>query len=169
MIGNHYVFTKPAWKVDLGYIYIYIGPAFERLSKHDDVTTWEHFPRYWPFVRGIHRAPANSPHKGQCRWALMFSLICAWTNSWTNGDAGDFRRHRANYDVTLMIPVHLEPSLRKSFHTLKAQGDAYILTTVQMFSLRYGEHRDVRSCCTSSHPPGVTLLASIKRNSDMDK
>ena len=37
----------------------------------------EHFPRYWPFVRGIHRWPVNSPHKGQWRGALMFSLICA--------------------------------------------------------------------------------------------
>ena len=45
---------------------------------HDDVIKWEHFPRYWPFVRGIHRFPLNSPHKGQWRGALMFSLI--WTN-----------------------------------------------------------------------------------------
>ena len=27
---------------------------------HDDVIKWKHFPRDWPFVRGIHR----SPHKG---------------------------------------------------------------------------------------------------------
>ena len=44
---------------------------------HDDVIKWEHFPRYWPFVRGIHRSPVNSPHKGQWRGALMLSLICA--------------------------------------------------------------------------------------------
>ena len=31
----------------------------------------KHFPRYWPFVRGIHRPPVNSPHKGQWRGALM--------------------------------------------------------------------------------------------------
>ena len=43
---------------------------------HDDVIKWKHFPRYWPFVRGIHRSPVNSPHKGQWRGALMFSLIC---------------------------------------------------------------------------------------------
>ena len=43
---------------------------------------WKHFPRYWPFVRGIHRPPVNSPHKGQWRRALMFSLICAWINGW---------------------------------------------------------------------------------------
>ena len=29
----------------------------------------------WPFVWGIHRSPVNSPHKGQWRWALMFSLM----------------------------------------------------------------------------------------------
>ena len=31
---------------------------------HDDDFTWKHFSRYWPFVRGIHRSPVNSPHKG---------------------------------------------------------------------------------------------------------
>ena len=35
------------------------------------------FSRYRPFVRGIHRSPVNSPHKGQWRGASMFSLICA--------------------------------------------------------------------------------------------
>ena len=34
-------------------------------AKHDDVIRWKHFPRYWPFVRGIHRSPVYSPHKGQ--------------------------------------------------------------------------------------------------------
>ena len=37
----------------------------------------ETFPRYWPFVRGMHRSPLNYPHKGQWRGALKFSLICA--------------------------------------------------------------------------------------------
>ena len=44
-------------------------------ARHDDVIKWKHFPRYWPFVRGIPRSPVNSPHKGQWRGALMFSLI----------------------------------------------------------------------------------------------
>ena len=39
---------------------------------HDDVIKWKNFPRYCPFVRGIHRSPVNSPHKGQWRGALMF-------------------------------------------------------------------------------------------------
>ena len=47
------------------------------LPQQDDVIKWKHFPRYWPFVRGIHRWPVNSPHKGQWRGALILSLICA--------------------------------------------------------------------------------------------
>ena len=70
------------------------------LSKHDDVIKWKHFPRFWPFVRGIHRLPVNSPHKGQWRGAFMFSLICAWSNGWVNNvEAGDLRPHRAHDDV----------------------------------------------------------------------
>ena len=42
---------------------------------HDDVIKWKHFPRYWPFVRGIHRSPVNSPHKGQWRGALMYFYL----------------------------------------------------------------------------------------------
>ena len=65
-------------------------------SLHDDVIKWEHFPRYWPFVRGIHRSTVNPPHKGQWRGALVFSLICAWINgSVKNRETGDLRRHRA--------------------------------------------------------------------------
>ena len=70
---------------------------------HDDVIKWKHFTRYWPFVRGIHPSPMDSPHKVQWSGAFMFSLICSWTNGWANNrDIGDSRRHRAHYDVTGM-------------------------------------------------------------------
>ena len=73
-------------------------------SPHDDVIKWKHFPRYWPFVRGIHRSPVNSPHKGQWRGALMLPLICAGINGWVNNrEAGDLRRHRTHYDVIVML------------------------------------------------------------------
>ena len=86
------------------------GPSEPHKSDimHDDVTKWKHFPRYWPFVRGIHRSPMNSPHKGQWRGALMFSLICVWINGWVNSlEAGDLRRHRAHYGVIVM-PLWLQ-------------------------------------------------------------
>ena len=70
---------------------------------HDDVIKWKHFPRYWPFVRGIHRSPLNSPHKGQWRGTLMSSLVSARINGWVNNlEAGNLRRIRPHYDVTVM-------------------------------------------------------------------
>ena len=71
---------------------------------HDDVIKWQYFPRNWPFVRGIHR----SPHKGQWRGALMFSLICACINDWVNNrKAGDLRRYRVHYDAILMLGFNM--------------------------------------------------------------
>ena len=69
------------------------------------------------------------------RGALMFSLICAWTNLWTNNrDAGDLRRHRAQYDATVMAycrwcdtMVMVEPSrwlLMTSWHQFGARSPA---------------------------------------------
>ena len=99
-IGPRTIARPPAW-----------APAILSCTRpglagyHDDVIKWKHFPRYWPFVRGIHRSPVNSPHKGQWRGALMFTLICARINGWVNNcKAGDLRRKRAYYDVIVMIP-----------------------------------------------------------------
>ena len=51
----------------------------------------------------IHRSSVNSPHKGQWRGALMFSLMCTRIHGWVNnGESGDLRRHRAHDDVTVM-------------------------------------------------------------------
>ena len=70
---------------------------------HDDIIKWKHFPRYCPFVRGIHWSPENSPHKGQWHGALKFSLICAWINGWVNNrEAGDLKCHHTHYDVTII-------------------------------------------------------------------
>ena len=54
----------------------------------------------------IHRSAVDAPHKGRWRGALMFSLICAWTNSLANKqDAGDFRHHRVHYEVWNLIGI----------------------------------------------------------------
>ena len=42
---NLFHYFQPTWSME----------AFEKPSRHDDVTKWKHFPRYWPFV-GIHRS-----------------------------------------------------------------------------------------------------------------
>ena len=94
----------------------------------------ETFPRYWPFVRGIHRSPVNSPHKGQWRGALMFSLFCTRINGWVNnGGAGDLRRYRAHYDVNVMIICNFRMSWQthyclQTFHqTWRGRRDISII------------------------------------------
>ena len=45
----------------------------EQKWQHVDVAKWKHFPRYWPFVWGIHWSLMNSPHKGQ--WPRRFDVF----------------------------------------------------------------------------------------------
>ena len=81
------------------------------MPSHDDVIKWKHFPRYWPFVRGIARSPVNSPHKGQWRGALKLSMSCVWINDWVNNrEAGYLRRYHAHYGVIVMLQVLRFPS-----------------------------------------------------------
>ena len=68
---------------------------------------WRHqmetFSALLALCAGNSPVAVNSPHKGQWRGALMFSLICAWINDWVNNpEAGDLRRHRGHYDVMVM-------------------------------------------------------------------
>ena len=63
----------------------------------------ETFPALLTLCAGNSSVTGHSPHKGQWRGALMLSLIWIWTNGWVNNpDSGDWRRHRAHYDVTVM-------------------------------------------------------------------
>ena len=97
------VFENVVCKLSLILLRPQLVTWLSKLTVHDDVIKWKHFPRYWPFVRGIHRLPVNSPHKGQWRGALLFSLVCACINGAVNTrKAGDVRRHRIHYDVSVM-------------------------------------------------------------------
>ena len=80
---------------------------------HDNVIKWKYFPRYWPFVRWIHRSPVNSPHKGQWRELCCFLWSVPWINSLVNNcEAGDLRRNRAHYDVIVMPkPKRAKPEI----------------------------------------------------------
>ena len=65
-------------------------------KSHDDVNRWKSFRVTGPLC-------GKSPHNGQWRGALMLSLNRAWTNGWVNNRyAGDLRRNRAHYHVTVM-------------------------------------------------------------------
>ena len=77
-------------------------------KNHGTFSWWRHqmetFSALLAFVRGIHRSPEKSLHKGQWCRALMFTLICARKSGWVNNrEAGDLRCHRAHYDVIVMF------------------------------------------------------------------
>ena len=71
------------WRVDLGATYVVLTINITNVRSgnccqgecikisnifthdHDDVIKWKHFPRYWPFVRGIHRSPVTGEFPAQ--------------------------------------------------------------------------------------------------------
>ena len=74
-----------------------------------NVSWWRHqmetFSAWLVLCAGNSPVPVNSPHKGQWRGALMFSLICM--NGWVNNrEAGDLRRYPVHYDVIVMLRKH---------------------------------------------------------------
>ena len=71
----------------------------------------------------------NSPHKGQWRGALMFSLICARINGWVNNrEAGDLRRHPVHCDVIVMHRIFLLREKPKVNRVLTKQNSYSIIS-----------------------------------------
>ena len=128
------------------YVTLYLIPS------RDDVIKWKYFPRYWPFVRGIHRSPVDSPHNSQWRGALALSWIRAWTNGWANKRvACVLKRHRAHYDVTVTI-FSLFPKCDDNYkNRVKLENHCYDRNDTDGVSGLYkvSEHP---SCCRISAP-----------------
>ena len=114
---------------------------------HDDVIKWKHFPRYWPFVRGIHRSPVNSPHKGQWRGALMFTLICGlnkrsskqWWGWWFETQSLSLWRHctvGGSYYIALTAYDFIYPYLIWHKPCLLTEAPGYIQTRFLSTTLR---------------------------------
>ena len=53
----------------------YISFTIYHNSSHDDVIKWRHFPRHWPFVRGIHR-PRWIP-RTKASDAELWCILCS--------------------------------------------------------------------------------------------
>ena len=96
--------TDAFWYLRDGFIISYVGYT---ISTHKH-TWWHH--QMEPFSALLALYVGTFPQKGQWRVALMFSLICAWINDWTNNrEAGDWRRHRGHYDVIVMMYKNPSP------------------------------------------------------------
>ena len=118
------------------------------LTRHG-VIKWKYFPRYWPFVWGIHRSPVNSPHNGQWRGASVFSLMCDWISGWVN--------NRAHYDVTVMtVSPHRGLLMRK---TSPCHGINILNWYIRESSLKNRYHyRDTREGLTQKSWISLTFI-----------
>ena len=108
----------------------------------------------------------NSPHKGQWRGALMFTLICARINGWVNNrEGGDLRRHRAHYDVIVMIrirlnqPIWFQTVIIIFLSVMKIQSNSRLNTATIVLNGHFNPPRWVYKLClaiveTSSEPRG---------------
>ena len=138
---------------------------------HDDVITWRHFPHYWLFVRGIHRSPVNSPHKGQWCGALMFSLICA-LNKWLSKQSWDWwfetpsRSWRRHCDWSVGIDKYFVVKL--SYEMLPVHRQQHLFSTPErMFLWQCGrlwdrkclDLRETRTPTFGFMPSGLTIWA----------
>ena len=96
-----------------------------RYHEYDDVIKWKHFPRYWPFVRGIHRSPVKSPHKGQWRGVLA---LCEG-NSPVPGEIPSQRPVTRSFDV--FFDLRLNKRLSKTIvRLMNWDAIALIMTSV---------------------------------------
>ena len=92
---------------------------------------WRHqietFSALLAICAGNSPVPVNSPHKGQWRGALMFTLICVWINGWVNnGEAGDLRRHRVHYDAIVMyIHMYIHKTMRYNLFISQLQRHSF--------------------------------------------
>ena len=86
------------------------------------------------------KPPVDSPHKCQWRGALVFSLICAWINKWTNNrEVCDLRRNCAHYDVTKMPGWRRRNWLVPNHYTAQRKYElfTYILERTEFYLLGF--------------------------------
>ena len=112
---------------------------------HDDVIKWKHFPRYWPFVQGIHWSPVNSPHKGQWCGALMLSLIFTWIN--------DNVQWFTDTDREAMYNGSRTPTERQyaMVHGHRQRGNAQWFTDTDRGAMYNGSRTPTERQCTMVH------------------
>ena len=131
------------------------------MLRHDDVIKWKHLPRYRPFVWGIHRSPVNSQHKSQWHRALMFSLIWNWINRRVNNcEAGDLRRHRIYYDISVMYVQFLMTLTEYNSHLMLTLDmlNTNILLTVCGCLISYNLFGTITEHCFYTEKAVVSVL-----------
>ena len=90
----------------------------------------------------------NSPVPGEFKWcgALMFSLICTQINGWVNNrGAGDLRRHRTHYDVTVMFVDYIHTCMRHKYNPWGNDVSCTISRSISQRSRSLGSFKFLQS------------------------
>ena len=116
---------------------------------HDDVIKWKHFPRYWRFVRGIHRSAVNSPHTKVSDAELCYFLWSApEKNGWVRTrEAGDLSRHRVHIVVKCEV-TNVSSTEQSLFVSISAYH--FYVGFVQ-YCITVGGFRWFWFCCQNVH------------------
>ena len=80
-------------------------------SPHKGKTKTVH---HWPFVRGIHWSPVDSPHKGPVMYSFGVYFVVTQTSSWTKSQVAGHLRCLNNHVISVLCWV-----FSKLFTTLK--------------------------------------------------
>ena len=163
-ISTHFI-LKQIWKIE---------------NINTDISWWRHqmetFSALLALCVGNSPEPVNSPHKGQWRGALMFSLICAWINGWVNNHGADnLGRQRAHYDVIVMylgaihqakVPYILALISWWKFHKIPLASRKMCISVVHVPF--HGKHRpcsrqatERMECNFVIHPPPTEAVALL--------
>ena len=149
----------------------------QRASNADNVSIWwrhhgiemETFSALLALCAGNSPVPMNSPHKGQLRGTLMFSLICAWINGWVNNrEAGAVRRQLSRWlwSVVRTVTNHRwfppSPSHAKLWCCLCYYHDHTVEQTVELLVIWDTMVQMHRRCNDLSDLTGSTVTISIQ-------
>ena len=78
----------------------------QQLQAHYDVMTWKRFLHYWPFVRGIHRWPVDSHHKGPVMRSFGVSFNVSLNKLLNKQSRGRWiEKSWLSFDVTVMCSI----------------------------------------------------------------
>ena len=168
MVITH-IFSGVRWNCYRYQIYTVLAGGIVWRCCHDDVMAWKPVPRYWPFVRGIHRWPVDSPHKGpdvtvnkilnkqlSCRWFKK-----PWRSWWHHCNASGFLHLIVIINVILENPrkqanpatLGFLPNGIREWPYLLA---SYLLITTYRFGNKAGITRIsciCTTCCVNSLRP----------------
>ena len=141
-----------------------MGPINQFVVTSCNITRWRHQMETSSALLALYAG--NSPVIGEfpaqrsVTRSFDVSLLCNWKNIWVNnGNAGDLRRQRAHYDVTVTIPLIQNDDC----YTLPASGPCKEAVKVPIRMVAHKTHEQLQwrhneRDGVSNHQPHECLL-----------